>query len=205
MNNDIFMDTINYHFYKVIIAFLLLTACNPAKPQSGLTDAISTVSKTISPMSVDRTESAVIEETPDPFPSASQQTTPLKVSPITVTTRENISPTLPPVVKAFLEATDPGTVNLVTGKVQLIEFFAFWDPTSKSMATVVHGLETQYKDRIHFIYLDVDDPENSQFKNALGYNYPPHFFLIDGEGGVMQQWVGFVKKEEFESTFASTP
>ena len=31
-----------------------------------------------------------------------------------------------PTVKKDLEATDPGTVNLASGDVQLIEFFAFW-------------------------------------------------------------------------------
>jgi hypothetical protein len=29
-------------------------------------------------------------------------------------------------VKAALEATDPGTVQLVAGKPQFVEFFAFW-------------------------------------------------------------------------------
>ena len=31
-----------------------------------------------------------------------------------------------PEIKAELEATDPGTVKLASGKVQLVEFFAFW-------------------------------------------------------------------------------
>jgi hypothetical protein len=33
---------------------------------------------------------------------------------------------VPPPVKTGLEATNPSTVNLATGKPQLIEFFAFW-------------------------------------------------------------------------------
>jgi thiol-disulfide isomerase/thioredoxin len=94
---------------------------------------------------------------------------------------------------------------LTSGKEQLIEFFAFWDPTSKSMATVVHDLEIHYQDRIHFIYLDIDDPATSEFKKALGYKYPPHFFLVNGEGEVLQQWIGFVTKYEFEDAFALIP
>lgn len=31
-----------------------------------------------------------------------------------------------PVLKTELEATDPSTVNLASGEIQLIEFFAFW-------------------------------------------------------------------------------
>jgi hypothetical protein len=32
----------------------------------------------------------------------------------------------PPPVRAELAATDPSTVQLASGKVQLVEFFAFW-------------------------------------------------------------------------------
>jgi hypothetical protein len=32
----------------------------------------------------------------------------------------------PPPVKVSLEATDPSTVNLASGELQFVEFFAFW-------------------------------------------------------------------------------
>ncbi len=32
----------------------------------------------------------------------------------------------PPVLKTGLEATNPSTVNLASGKIQLVELFAFW-------------------------------------------------------------------------------
>ena len=38
----------------------------------------------------------------------------------------NPEPTGAPEVKTELEATDPATVTLATGKPQLVEFFAFW-------------------------------------------------------------------------------
>ena len=31
-----------------------------------------------------------------------------------------------PVLKTELEATDPSTINLASGEIQLVEFFAFW-------------------------------------------------------------------------------
>jgi len=62
----------------------------------------------------------------------------------------------------------------------------------------VHGLEQQYGDRINFVYLDIDDGRNDDFKRQLGYRYQPHIFLLDGEGKTTQQWLGFVTREELE-------
>jgi hypothetical protein len=63
----------------------------------------------------------------------------------------------------------------------------------------VHGLEQQYGDRISFVYLDIDDSRTDDFKRQLGYRYQPHIFLLDGEGNITQQWLGFVSREELET------
>jgi thiol-disulfide isomerase/thioredoxin len=104
---------------------------------------------------------------------------------------------IPPWISSELEATDPATVKLVSGQVQFIEFFAFWSGTSQAMASLVHGLEEQYGSQVRFIYLDIDDPANKPFKEELRYRYQPHFFLIDGEGNILNQWVGYVSVGEF--------
>lgn len=103
------------------------------------------------------------------------------------------------IVRTGLRATDPKLVQLASGKYQFIEFFAFWCPTCKSMAPVINGLEWKYQDRISFIYLDIDDPANKSFKNTLGYKYQPHFFLVDGQGKIINQWLGYVSVENFEA------
>ena len=71
------------------------------------------------------------------------------------------------------------------------------------MAPIVHGLEVEYFDRIKFVYLDVDDPANADLLQRLGYSYQPHFFLIDGQGAVLQQWLGPVGAGDFRSAFDS--
>ena len=71
------------------------------------------------------------------------------------------------------------------------------------MAPIVHGLEVEYFERIDFVYLDVDDPANADFLKQLGYRYQPHFFLIDGQGTVIQQWLGPVGAGDFRSVFES--
>jgi thioredoxin-like negative regulator of GroEL len=60
----------------------------------------------------------------------------------------------------------------------------------------VHGLEAEYTGRVEFVYLDIDDPRTDAFKQQLGYRYQPHIFLMDGEGNIVQQWVGPVSEAD---------
>ena len=69
------------------------------------------------------------------------------------------------------------------------------------MAPIVHGLEVEYFRSISFVYLDIYDPANAIFKQELGYKYQPHFFLVDGEGNILQQWLGPVSVDDFRSAF----
>ncbi len=69
------------------------------------------------------------------------------------------------------------------------------------MAPVVHGLEDEYFTRMKFSYLDIDDPRNDPFKSALGFRYQPHFLLLDGNGNILEQWVGSVSAENFRAAF----
>jgi thioredoxin-related protein len=66
---------------------------------------------------------------------------------------------------------------------------------------VVHGLEAEYFDKIDFVYLDIDDSRTDEFKRMFGYLVQPHIFLLDGEGNVIQQWLGIVPESEFRSVF----
>ena len=70
------------------------------------------------------------------------------------------------------------------------------------MAPVVHGLEAKYSDRIKFTYLDIDDPANQQAMRDMGYIGRPHFYLLDANGNVLSQWLGYVPVEDFEAEFA---
>ena len=65
----------------------------------------------------------------------------------------------------------------------------------------MHGLEAEYTKTINFVYLDLDDKANSDTLNFLGFRYQPHFFLMDGQGNILQQWLGPVSAEDFRSAF----
>ena len=72
------------------------------------------------------------------------------------------------------------------------------------MKPIVHGLEAQYRDRIQFTYLDMDDPRTSDLKKALGFRWRPHFFLLDAQGKIIQQWVGPMEEAAFAQLLEST-
>lgn len=65
----------------------------------------------------------------------------------------------------------------------------------------MHGLESIWGDQIQFVYLDIDDPRTNVFKSQLGYFVQPHLFLLDAEGSLLQQWLGFVEASELEAAF----
>ena len=63
----------------------------------------------------------------------------------------------------------------------------------------MHGLESEYCEDVNFVYLDIDDRSTQRYKDALGYIYQPHIFLLDGDGNILQQWVGYVQGADLES------
>ena len=63
----------------------------------------------------------------------------------------------------------------------------------------MHGLEARYGERVAFVYLDIDDPATDPFKRQLGYVYQPHLFLLDGQGNLLSQWLGFTTEAELEA------
>jgi hypothetical protein len=67
----------------------------------------------------------------------------------------------------------------------------------------VHGLEAKYSGQVEFVYLDIDDSRNDEFKRQFGYQYQPHLFLLDGQGNILNQWVGLVDEATLDSALAA--
>lgn len=119
----------------------------------------------------------------------------------TVTEGEPL-PAIQPGRTAF-HATDPASVALASGKVQFVEFFAYWCAVCKAMAPSVHGLEDLYGTEVNFVYLDRDDPATESLRNQLGYIYQPHFFLLDANGAILGQWRGYVEGQVLQQAIVS--
>ena len=54
------------------------------------------------------------------------------------------------------------------------------------MAPMVHGLEAKYYGKVKFSYLDASDPNTQDFQRALGFRYQPEFYLLDGQGNLLE-------------------
>jgi thiol-disulfide isomerase/thioredoxin len=111
-----------------------------------------------------------------------------------------------PTPDSTLLATDSDTVKLASGKVQIIEFFAFWCTNCRMMAPVMNALESEYGRRMNFVYLDIDDPDVQPFKDALRFTIPkwgvePNFFLVDERGKILKVWIGLVEPSSFRPYF----
>jgi thiol-disulfide isomerase/thioredoxin len=148
--------------------------------------------------------------TPTPFVTAALPTPGLATASPLPTISGSIVPSFTPppsvtpgIVRTRIRATDPRSFEIVSGQRQLVEFFAYWSKTSQSMAPVIHALEDRYDERIRFVYLDIDDPQNNLFKSLIDDRLPPLFYLLDGQGNVLGEWQGIVPAAEFESAFAN--
>jgi len=126
--------------------------------------------------------------TVNPLPS----TQPVETNPVTTPQAA--------LVKTQLVATDPTMVNLEAGRPQLVLFFADWCTLCKSVAPVVLSLESQYNNRMNFIFLDVDDPGTETVRSTLDYTViaKPRMYLLDPQGIVIRDWIGYVSFEELQ-------
>ncbi len=108
-------------------------------------------------------------------------------------------------VKTRFVATDPRTVNLEAGRPQMVVFFTKWCTLCKSVAPVILNLESQYSDRVNFIYLDADDAGTKTLQKKFSYRLiaRPRIFLIDGTGVILRDWTGYVAIEELQQALNS--
>ena len=70
------------------------------------------------------------------------------------------------------------------------------------MKPIVHELENVYGDDIDFVYLDIDDPNTSEAQRKFNFRYQPHFILVDENGAIIEQWLGYNSANVFEDAFA---
>lgn len=142
------------------------------------------------------TEAANLTPTQIPSPTIYLTPTPT-ITPSPTVTRTPLPP--PAWSRAPLQSTDPGKVKLASGKVQLVEFFAYWSGPSQALAPIIQGVQAEYSDQVNFVYLDIDNPAVDSFKSDLGFQREPQFFLLDPQGRVLKQWVGYVSVSDLRA------
>jgi hypothetical protein len=71
------------------------------------------------------------------------------------------------------------------------------------MKPIVNELESEYGSQIEFIPVNIDDPESAEWKQLYGFRYQPHFLLVNPDGEVIEEWLGYTDAAFFEQTFAT--
>jgi len=70
------------------------------------------------------------------------------------------------------------------------------------MKPIVHELENEYGNDIEFVYLDIDNPNTLDARQKYNFRYQPHFILVDENGEVIEEWLGYNSPNVFEESFA---
>ncbi len=66
------------------------------------------------------------------------------------------------------------------------------------MQPVVDGLKQQYSSQIRFAELDFEDKKNAGLAQQLRVFGHPTFVLLDGQGKIVQRWIGVTPRETID-------
>ena len=87
-----------------------------------------------------------------------------------------------------------GRLLPVNGKPMIVDFGATWCPPCRQMEPIFEALKEEYKDKINFVKIDVD--ENPQLSQNYGVQNIPTLVFINREGNELQRLVGFQTRQQ---------
>jgi len=80
-------------------------------------------------------------------------------------------------------------------KPTVIDFWAPWCENCRYMAPTLFQIEESYKDKVNFVMVNGDDPNNWPLIEALGVDAIPHLAMVEADGTVDTALIGAVPKE----------
>ncbi|MGS0765298.1 thioredoxin family protein [Syntrophomonas curvata] len=72
-------------------------------------------------------------------------------------------------------------------------------PSCVELKKIYDRIEPEYKGKVKFISIDVDDKENAQLAKDYGIAYVPTTFIIDGKGKLSYKEVGTIAEDDLRT------
>ena len=116
----------------------------------------------------------------------------------TVTNEENIEMAPNEVEEAPIYKMADGRIMPANGKPTIVDFSATWCPPCKQLKPIFEKLAEEFKGRINFITIDVD--ENPELSQAYGVQSIPMMVFLNKDGQIQDTLIGFQTREQLLET-----
>ncbi|MFQ3585993.1 MAG: thioredoxin family protein [Cyanobacteriota bacterium] len=93
-------------------------------------------------------------------------------------------------LEALAQRSVPLEEAQANAKPSLVEFYADWCTSCRSMAPVLASLKEEFAQQVNFVMLNVDNPKWLPELSRYRVNGIPHFLFLDREGELLGSAIG---------------